>query len=164
MFHGNVKRESYIKITFFEEDTVMNQYRGEYSYQQMGTRKNRLMQGILLGALAGAAMSLMSRDTRSSVVTSTKQCSKDLQAFIKNPNDFFDRMKETSGRIRKTIQQISDDVAFISQKVEEMKDVPPQVASMVKETKEAFTSHEGTERIDTGQNQEQHYRNTVLKS
>ncbi|WP_108670492.1 hypothetical protein [Peribacillus acanthi] len=144
----------------------MNQYRGEYSYQHMGTRKNRLFQGIMLGALAGAAMSLMSRDTRTSVVTGTKQYSKDIQAFIKNPNDFFDRIKETSGTIRKTIQQISDDVAFISQKVEEMKDVPPQVASMVKETKEAFTSHDDNDldRIETRQNQAHHYRNTVLKS
>ncbi|WP_163100732.1 YtxH domain-containing protein [Peribacillus alkalitolerans] len=142
----------------------MNQYRGEYSYQQMGTRKNRLLQGIMLGALAGAAMSLMSRDTRSSVVSGTKQYSKELQSFIKNPNDFFDRLKETSGRIRKTVQQISDDVAFISQKVEEIKDVPPQVASMVKETKEAFISHDEQDAPEANQRQEQHYRNTVLKS
>lgn len=112
--------------------------------EQIGSGKNRLWQGILLGALAGAAISLLDKNTRKTVVESSKKCTGSVRSFMKNPGEFLDSMKDTSERIRHTIKQISEDVAFITQKVEDMKDVPSQVASVLKETKEAFTSAEST--------------------
>ncbi|MDQ7860522.1 hypothetical protein RCO48_03885 [Peribacillus frigoritolerans] len=40
------------------------------------------------------------------------------------------------------MKKFPDDVSFISQKVEEMKDIPSQVAQVVMETKEVFAAEE----------------------
>ena len=101
-------------------------------------KKNRLMQGILIGALAGAAVSLLNRDTRETVLDSSKSCMAKSKSIFSNPEKVIDNLKDKSSQLRTSIESISEDVSFISGKVQELKEIPPQVASVVKETKEAL--------------------------
>ncbi len=99
-------------------------------------RSNKLWLGILGGAIAGIAISLLDRNTRNSVMSGSKSMMTNVKSVAKNPDDLVGSLKEMSGKLRTSIEQISEDVAFISSKVDEMKEVPPQVAGVIKETKE----------------------------
>ena len=103
----------------------------------MSNRKsNKLWLGILGGAVAGIAISLLDKNTRNSVMTGSKNMMTNVKSMAKNPDDLVGSVKEMSSKLRTSIEQISEDVAFISSKVDEMKEVPPQVAGVIKETKE----------------------------
>ena len=79
---------------------------------------------------------MLDRNTRNSVMNGSKSMVTNVKSVAKNPDDLVGSLKEMSGKLRTSIEQISEDVAFISSKVDEMKEVPPQVAGVIKETKE----------------------------
>lgn len=114
----------------------------KYGTSYQGEKKSKFMQAVLLGAFAGAAISMFDKDTREATITGSKKCLSSMGALAKNPNSLINQVKEASGKMKTTIEKISEDVAFISQRVEDLKDVAPQVASVVKETKEAFVEDE----------------------
>ncbi|PJN89139.1 hypothetical protein [Bacillus sp. mrc49] len=114
----------------------MSNIREEYK----SGKKSKFMQAVFIGAVAGAVVSLFDKTTRMSVLENGKSCIGTMSEFVKNPNGVLSQVRETSTKVRSTVEKISDDVSFISQKVEEMKDIPAQVAHVVMETKEVFTA------------------------
>ena len=114
--------------------SVREEYRSE--------KKSKFMQAILFGALAGAAVSLFDKNTRKSVVANGKKSLTCMKDFIQNPSHLLTQVQETSSEFRSTVEKISNDVSFISKRVEEMKNIPTQVANVVMETKEAFASED----------------------
>lgn len=119
-------------------------------------KSNKLWLGILGGAAAGIAISLLDKNTRSSVMTGSKNMMTNAKSIAKNPDDIVGSLKEMSSKLRTSIEQISEDVAFISSKVDEMKEVPPQVAGVIKETKEVVvdkhTNKNENEQTSTNKN------------
>lgn len=113
----------------------MNTNKNSYSDH----KKSKLLQGILIGALTGAAISMLDRDTREVFLKTSKKSYIGTKNMIQNPNRVLSQVKETSNRLKTSIESISDDVSFISSKLQELKGIPPQVASVVKETKVALT-------------------------
>lgn len=104
----------------------------------MGSSK-RFWMGILLGAIAGGAASLLEKSTRQAVKEDFSKVSDSVVYVIKNPNEFIEDVKDAANKVRSTVEQVTEDVAFITEKVEEMRDVPPQVTELVKGTKEALS-------------------------
>lgn len=51
-------------------------------------------------------------------------------------------MQDATSKIRTTVEQVSGDISFIADKVEELREVTPAVTGIVKETKEAFQKEE----------------------
>ena len=119
-------------------------------------KSNKLWLGILGGAVAGIAISLLDKNTRNSVMTGSKSMMTNAKSMAKNPDDIVGSLKEMSSKLRTSIEQISEDVAFISSKVDEMKEVPPQVAGVIKETKEVVvdkhTNKNENEQTSTNKN------------
>lgn len=116
----------------------MNQVREEYRSQ----KKSKFMQAVLIGALAGAAVSLFDKSTRKAVIANSKNGLTCMKELIQDPSNLLTQVQETSTEFRSTVEKISNDVSFISKRVEEMKDIPSQVVNVVMETKEAFASEE----------------------
>ncbi|MBA9026516.1 MULTISPECIES: hypothetical protein [Bacillaceae] len=108
--------------------------------EKHGLKKSIFLKSILVGAAAGAVISLFDKTTRTSVISSGKGCIREMKSFVKNPSSVFTQVRETTEQIRTTIEQITEDAVFISQKVEELKEIPPQLAQTVIETKEAITA------------------------
>ncbi|WP_180953608.1 YtxH domain-containing protein [Bacillus sp. T33-2] len=102
------------------------------------SNSRRFWMGVLLGAVTGGALSLLNKSTRQSVKEDFKVASGSVAYIVKHPDEFFSQVKETAEQVRSTVQQVSEDVSYIAEKVEEMKDVPPQVAHIVEDTKKAF--------------------------
>lgn len=99
---------------------------------------NKFWKGILLGALAGGAISLLDKETRQAVAEGVKKGTKEVSYCITHPAEIAEKVREKAQELRNTVEQVSEDVSFIAEKVEELREVTPAVASIVNDTKEAF--------------------------
>jgi gas vesicle protein len=98
----------------------------------------RFWMGMVLGALAGGAVSLLEKSTRDAVREDFNKVSSGVAYAVKNPTEFIEDIKDVANKVRSTVEQVTEDVAFITEKVEEIRDVPPQVTELVKGTKETL--------------------------
>lgn len=103
---------------------------------------NKFWKGVLMGALAGGAISLFDKDTRHSVMEGLKKGTKEVSYYISHPSETADKLREKTQQLRTTVEQVSEDVSFIAEKVDELREVTPAVIGIVNDTKEAFTHKE----------------------
>ncbi|MBM7693653.1 hypothetical protein JOC77_003097 [Peribacillus deserti] len=109
-----------------------------------GYRTNsKLLRGLMYGALAGGMIAMFDRNTRLSFMDGSGRTFRGMKSFLTNPLEGITKMGEYSSRLRSQIEEISEDINFISEKVDELKEVPIQVAEVVMETKDVFT-HDGS--------------------
>lgn len=108
-------------------------------------KRNKLVEGIVIGAIIGGAVSLFDKETRSSVIQGSKKLKDKTTTLIKHPELVTDTVKEKYETIRTTIEQVSEDVSFVAGKVEKLKETTPQVMEIVNDTKEAFVEKYGDE-------------------
>ncbi|MCA1064096.1 YtxH domain-containing protein [Rossellomorea sp. AcN35-11] len=99
---------------------------------------NKFYKGIFLGAVAGGLLSLLDRTTRQEVGTSLKNSGNYIASYTKNPQALVESGKEVYEKLRTTADQVSRDIQFINEKVEEIKGMTPQVKEIIEETKETF--------------------------
>ena len=57
---------------------------------------------------------------------------------VRHPGEVTENVKETAEKIRNTIEQVSEDISFITGKVDELRELTPQVKERVMETKSTF--------------------------
>ena len=108
-------------------------------------KRNKLVEGIVIGAIIGGAVSLFDKETRSSVIQGSKKLKDKTTTLIQHPELVTDTVKEKYETIRTTIEQFSEDVSFVAGKVEKLKETTPQVMEIVNDTKEAFVEKYGDE-------------------
>ncbi|GAB1809768.1 YtxH domain-containing protein [Priestia megaterium] len=108
-------------------------------------KRNKLVEGIVIGAIIGGAVSLFDKETRSSVIQGSKKLKDKTTTLIQHPELVTDTVKEKYEIIRTTIEQVSEDVSFVAGKVEKLKETTPQVMEIVNDTKEAFVEKYGDE-------------------
>ncbi|MBE5099213.1 MULTISPECIES: YtxH domain-containing protein [Priestia] len=108
-------------------------------------KRNKLVEGIVIGAIIGGAVSLFDKETRSSVIQGSKKLKDKTITLIQHPELVTDTVKEKYETIRTTIEQVSEDVSFVAGKVEKLKETTPQVMEIVNDTKEAFVEKYGDE-------------------
>ncbi|MFK7681288.1 YtxH domain-containing protein [Bacillus sp. Wb] len=108
-------------------------------------KRNKLVEGIVIGAIIGGAVSLFDKETRSSVIQGSKKLKDKTTTLIQHPELVTDTVKEKYETIRTTIEQVSEDVSFVVGKVEKLKETTPQVMEIVNDTKEAFVEKYGDE-------------------
>ena len=100
--------------------------------------KSLFLKGVLYGALAGGALSLLDRSTRESVTANCKKATKEITYYVKNPGQAISQIKDMSNQIQSTFEQVSSEVSFIMEKVEELKESTTEVVELMEDTKEAF--------------------------
>ncbi|OCA83110.1 hypothetical protein A8F94_18445 [Bacillus sp. FJAT-27225] len=106
---------------------------------------SRFWKSMAWGALAGAAYSLLNRETRTAVVDGAKKVSDNVAYAVKNPREITDTIRETAKKIQNTVEQMNDDIAYIAGKVDELRETTPQLVGILKETKEAFVKPEDSD-------------------
>ncbi|WP_335871028.1 YtxH domain-containing protein [Bacillus sp. 2205SS5-2] len=98
--------------------------------------KNRLVQGMVYGAIIGGAISMLDRNTREGVVDGTKKSGKQIKHYSKNPKQMSDYMKDLYDKFKTTADQLNEDVKFVNEKFETLRnEVTPQVKEVLEETK-----------------------------
>ena len=110
---------------------------------------SKLWMAVLGGAAAGFAISLLDKNTRNTVMTGGQKLMTNVKSMAKDPNSVVENVKGMSGKLRTNIDQIGEDVSFISEKVDEMKDMPPQVAEVIKETKEVLVDKKSSDNTNS---------------
>ncbi|KRF48115.1 MULTISPECIES: hypothetical protein [Priestia] len=108
-------------------------------------KRNKLVEGIVIGAIIGGAVSLFDKETRTSVIQGSKKLKDKTTTLIQHPELVTDTVKEKYETIRTTIEQVSEDVSFVAGKVEKLKETTPQVMEIVNDTKEVFVEKYGDE-------------------
>ncbi len=105
-----------------------------------------LFKGIMLGSLIGGALSLFNKQTRNSSLQSIQK----FKQSVTDLDSITETITNTSEKLRATAEKVTDDISFVLEKVEELKQVTPAIASIVKETKDAFY-HGGTKQKNNTQ-------------
>ena len=112
------------------------------------TRKNQFWKGMLIGAIAGGAISLLDKQTREAMKENVQKTSSKVAYIVRNPGEISEKVKGTAAKIKTTFDQVSEDISYITDKVEELKELTPQVTDILKETKDSFTENENTNLIE----------------
>jgi gas vesicle protein len=100
--------------------------------------KSKFLKSVIVGAAVGGLLSLLDRNTRQEVTTSIKNSGEYLTKYSKNPQLVIDSSKEIYQKLRVTADQVSQDIHFINEKVDEIKGMTPQVQEIIEDTKGAF--------------------------
>ncbi|WP_226671865.1 hypothetical protein [Rossellomorea aquimaris] len=99
---------------------------------------NKFFKGVMLGAVAGGLLSLLDRSTRQEVGSTLKNSGNYISTYSKNPQQLIESSREVYDKLRTTADQVTRDIQFISDKVDEIKGMTPQVKEIIEETKETF--------------------------
>lgn len=110
---------------------------------------SRFWKMMFLGALAGGAVSLFKRETRTAVFDGVKKTSDNIGYALKNPGEITDSIRDAARKIQNTVEQMNDDIVYIAGKVEELRGTTPQLVGILKETKDAFAKKEESEGLET---------------
>jgi gas vesicle protein len=112
------------------------------------TRKNQFWKGMFFGAIAGGVISLLDKETCQVMKENIQTASSKATYVVRNPGEVCQKVKGTAGRLKETAKQVSEDISYLVGKVDELWELTPQVTDILKETKDTFSNHEGTEHID----------------
>ncbi|WP_299848083.1 YtxH domain-containing protein [uncultured Metabacillus sp.] len=100
--------------------------------------ENKLLTGMLVGAVIGAAVSLLDKRTREDVIQSCKKVSSKMKGYIDQPTTLTTDVKKKIDEAKDIVQEVSDDLSFVNEKVKGLKETTPQVVNMIQETRDRF--------------------------
>ncbi|QUW23498.1 YtxH domain-containing protein [Sporosarcina sp. Marseille-Q4063] len=100
---------------------------------------NKLGKYIFFGALAGGLISLCDRATREDVVNKSRSFMSDVRYYSKNPDVVKLKLQEKSEKYQSIYEQVANDATYFKGKMDELKELSPQVKELVVDTKDAFT-------------------------
>jgi gas vesicle protein len=104
------------------------------------TRKNQFWKGMFFGALAGGVVTLLDKDTREAMKENVKKVSGVVSDVVRNPGEMADKVKGTAAKLKTTFEQVGEDISFIVEKVDELRELTPKVTDAIKETKDTLST------------------------
>lgn len=100
--------------------------------------QNKLMTGLLVGAAVGIIVSLLDKNTRNDVVQTSKKATNNAKYYASNRDELVQAFQQQAERAQNLYSRISEDASYVGSKVNELKEMSPQVKEMALDTKEAF--------------------------
>ncbi|MGX6444747.1 YtxH domain-containing protein [Neobacillus sp. K501] len=104
--------------------------------------ENKFWKGMLYGAIAGGALSLFDKNTRQMMKKNVSKVYQQVSYVVKHPSEISDQVKETAVKLKTTFEQVSDDIYYITGKVDELRELTPKVKEIVKDTQETFSKED----------------------
>ncbi|OMC83773.1 hypothetical protein BK128_17660 [Viridibacillus sp. FSL H7-0596] len=101
---------------------------------------NKLFVGIAIGAIAGAAISMLDRSTRESTCRKAKSISSDVKYYAKNRDEFVEKVQNKVEKYQTLYDSFSTEKDYLMEKVDEIRTYTPQVKNLLADTKNAFVS------------------------
>ncbi|WP_017381135.1 YtxH domain-containing protein [Paenisporosarcina sp. TG-14] len=124
-------------------------------------KESKFVKGMVIGAIAGAGLSLLDRVTREEVKYKIRTVSSDVKYYSQNREDLKMKLQEKADQIHTVYNQFSQDAQYLSVKVDELKTLTPQVKTLVTDTKDAFV-HSKEEYKTIVKNEEDQFEMPVL--
>lgn len=104
--------------------------------------QSKLCKGVVIGAIVGAAVSMFDRKTREHTVETMKNIKDSVIYYAKNRDEFQQLVYEKIEKMQKLYEDTTENVNFIMEKIDEMKEIPSTVQAIVEDTKAPFSSKE----------------------
>ncbi|QFG00202.1 YtxH domain-containing protein [Psychrobacillus glaciei] len=101
--------------------------------------ESKLAKGIVCGALIGGALTMLDRSTRDTVAQKSRYIGKQIRYYSKNRQELITTLEDQITKWKSFYDQFASDATYISQKVNEVKGITPQVKTLLTDTKEVFT-------------------------
>ncbi|WP_144511810.1 YtxH domain-containing protein [Bacillus sp. FJAT-22090] len=100
--------------------------------------ENKLLNGIVCGAIIGGALTMLDKKTRNAVIHKSRYMGNQIQYYSKNRQELKSTLEDQVTKWKSLYEQFASDATYLSQKVHEVKEITPQVKTLLTDTKEAF--------------------------
>lgn len=102
--------------------------------------QSKLLKSMIAGAVIGAALSMLDRKTREHTKDNLKKASETVQYYVKHRDELQQMIEQKVQQVQKLYETTQDNVSFIKDKIDEVKEIPVAVQDIVEETKTTFTN------------------------
>ncbi|MGD6817822.1 hypothetical protein [Metabacillus sp. 84] len=102
--------------------------------------KSVLLRNVAIGAAAGFVLSMFHKPTRESLVEEAKEIGEKAGYYYRNPSLLSEDLKDKLNDAKFVVQNVTDDLKFVNQKVNELKETTPVILDVIKEAKERIIS------------------------
>lgn len=102
--------------------------------------QSKFSKGILFGAMAGALVSLLDRQTRDVMKTRARSASERARFYSDNREVLKHDLETKINHYKSLYEKLSNDAQYLTSQVNEVKQIAPQVTTLLSETKDAFST------------------------
>lgn len=102
--------------------------------------QSKFSKGILFGAMAGALISLLDRQTRDVMKTRARSASERARFYSDNREVLKHDLETKINHYKSLYEKLSNDAQYLTSQVNEVKQIAPQVTTLLSETKDAFST------------------------
>ncbi|WP_431027992.1 YtxH domain-containing protein [Lysinibacillus sp. LZ02] len=101
--------------------------------------KSKLVPAILIGAVAGAAISMLDKATREHTIETSKKMKDTVTYYTQNRDEFMQLLETKVEQFQSVYSSTQQNMGVVMTKIEDAKALPQTVMGLVAETKEAFS-------------------------
>lgn len=102
--------------------------------------QSKFSKAILFGAMAGALISLLDRQTRDVMKTRARSASERARFYSDNREVLKHDLETKINHYKSLYEKLSNDAQYLTSQVNEVKQIAPQVTTLLSETKDAFST------------------------
>ncbi|WP_338780026.1 YtxH domain-containing protein [Metabacillus sp. FJAT-52054] len=102
--------------------------------------KNILLRNVCIGAAAGFVLSMFHKPTREAVIEEARELGEKASYYYHNPSLLSEDLKSKLNDAKDMVQSVSEDLRFVNEKVNELKETTPVVIEAIKDAKERILS------------------------
>lgn len=100
--------------------------------------KSKLLPFIAIGAVVGAAISMLDRQTREHTIETSKKVKETVSYYAANTDELQQLIEDKVGQAQSFYAAASENATALLAQAEDAKTLPATIQSMVTETKDAF--------------------------
>lgn len=104
--------------------------------------ESKLLKSMVIGAVVGATLSMFDRKTREHTIEMAKKFKDTVIYYAQNTDELQKFIQKEWEVAQDCIEKTAENVNVIVDKIDELKEVPSTVQSLVEDTKEAFSHKE----------------------
>ncbi|MFS0655844.1 hypothetical protein [Bacillus sp. 179-C3.3 HS] len=97
-----------------------------------------MLQGAVIGAACGLLLTLFHRPTRRALQEKWNNCQQKLNDYRHEPGKVSACVKEKMEETKQLMRTVSDDLSFLNEQVNQLKETTPKVIEIIEETKDHF--------------------------
>ncbi|CAM5207493.1 Gas vesicle protein OS=Ureibacillus acetophenoni OX=614649 GN=SAMN05877842_11831 PE=4 SV=1 [Ureibacillus acetophenoni] len=101
--------------------------------------QSKLVKSMIAGALIGAAISMFDRKSREHTIQGLKKAKDTVQYYSTHREELQQIIEHKMAQVQKLYETTQDNVSFIKDKIDEVKEIPIAVQDIMDETKTTFT-------------------------
>lgn len=102
--------------------------------------ESKLLKSIVVGAVSGAIISMFDRKTREHAIETTKKVKNTFVYYAKNREELQQFIEQKVEEAQELYDDLSGNINTIVSKLNEVKEIPNTIQSMVKDTKDVISN------------------------